>query len=158
MTENYEQTVDVPITKQAKAYKNIAIVLFFVVLATVIVAVAVYFLVVIATVVMFSLALVFMGLYNSTTKTFGYSLNNTRIVIYSKDQLGKAKRRADIMFSDIKKYGDFCGIVEKDDLVYCGDTQAQGVKEIVFSVDGKDKKMLFAPDEYFDALLNEYLK
>ncbi|MCQ2602821.1 MAG: hypothetical protein MJ193_02710 [Clostridia bacterium] len=158
MTENYEQAVEVPISKQAKAYKMTAIVLYFMVLATVIVAVAVIFWVVIATAVMFILATVFMGLFNKTTKIYGYALNDTRIVIFAKDQLGKTKRIADILLEDVSEYQDFYGIVENDDLVYCGDTQAQGVKSLVFSLNGENKRMLFAPDEYFDELLNEYLK
>lgn len=96
-------------------------------------------------------------LYFNCAKQFEYDFNAKRLVISKTNMLNKQSRILQISHADVTDYRIFCDTVSESDFTACSDTQDNGVYAISFKLNGKASRLLFAPDDYLQLLLNRTL-
>lgn len=158
MTEQYSQTVEVAVTSKTKAKQwiGIAAVLFSLGFLMATIFVVWYF--VFCFLVIFAIGVIYMHFYNVTAKEFTYELSPSRLVIVKKDLMGRQSRILLLLLEDIVQIGLMDALADEDDVVACNAVNERGVYQIVYSENEKNRRLLFAPDDYMLALLKNRIE
>jgi hypothetical protein len=98
----------------------------------------------------------------STTNTslpisFEYGINHVRIVFSVTTVISRTERKLEILLQDVVEYDDFLDLTIDGDFIMCSNVNENGVKALVFNVEGKTERVLFNPDEYLNAFLKDAL-
>lgn len=106
--------------------------------------------------ILFALGCVLIHLYNKVAKEYTYELNRSSLCIVAKDVVNRQKRIMTLYLKDIRNFSVMtCMYDGKQDILCCNNCYDMGVWEIRFYFEGADKRLLFAPDDYMIALINE---
>lgn len=109
--------------------------------------------------VIFAIGIVFIHSYNKTAREYTYELNRSSLTIVYKDVVNRQKRLLTLQLKDVESFEIMQDTyLEGSDILCCGNAYDNGVWQLVFSIDGKARRLLFAPDEYMCILLDEILK
>ena len=159
MTEQYVQTVDVLTSAKTKAYFIIGLVALMASLAFLIVAVLKNYWFFVGFGALFLLGFVLVQIFESAPSQFVYGATGKRIVFSKRNNAHNAKRIVSIPYDKIIDFDRFADIVCDGDVIACENTGAEGVYALKFvDEDGSDKRVLFSPDDYLLAFLQENLK
>ncbi len=158
MTDLYVQNVDNPLKSDARKKQILGIALTLLGLGFGVVAFAVSYYAFIGTGILLVLGTVFTISYNHTVKSFEYGCNVSRIIFSITTVIARTERKIEILLDDVVEYGNFNDIIGLNDYIMCPDTNEQGVKALIFTVEGNTARVLFKPDDYMNAFLKETLK
>lgn len=182
MVDNYSQSVEIDVTRRSKRMQWTGMFLVLFSFGFVVAAIFYNWLFMIVFVVFFAAGIVFIHIYNQTAKEYVYEVSPTRLVIVKKDVVNKQTVVLSLLFKDVTGFGIMTDIyhdkVEGEDAVcanehhdsidysktfdilLCNKAYDMGVYQIVFMPKdtGISQKVLFAPDEYMVALINENIK
>ena len=159
MTEQYVQTVDVDTSLRTKLLFIVGLAVLLVSLVFIIVAVLVNYWFFVGFGSLFVLGFVLVQMFESAASQYIYGVSTKRIVIYKKNNAHNGKRIANVTFDNVKRFEEFCDIVEDKDIVACKNTSESGVYALVFNDEQEKtvKRILFSPDEYLIAFIKENL-
>lgn len=156
MTDQYIQSIDVEVRKKSKSMQWAGIGCILASLGFVLLS-AFY-----SWWFMFGFALlagcggILLHFYNKTVKEYSYEFSKTRLRIISKDVVNRQRVYLDLLFKDAKRFEIMTDMYnEKSDLLCADNAFDRGVWQIVFEVDNQTRRLLFAPDEYMVALIDE---
>ncbi len=156
MVEQYSQTIDVDVTKKSKLMQLAGIALVLASLGFLMVSVFFSWWFMFAFAALFALGCGFIHIYNKVAKEYTYELNRTTLTIVAKDVVNRQKRILTLYVKDIKGFSLMTGMFDsRQDILCCSNCYDMGVFEICFDFDGSNKRLLFAPDDYMVALINE---
>lgn len=156
MVEQYSQTIDVDVTKKSKLMQLAGIALVLASLGFLMVSIFFSWWFMFAFAALFTLGCIAIHLYNKVAKEFTYELNRTCLCVVAKDVVNRQKRILTLYLKDMRGFGVMSSMYDgKQDILCCNNCYNMGVYEIRFDFDGTDKRLLFAPDDYMIALLNE---
>lgn len=155
MVEQYSQTLDVEVESKSKQKQWIGIALVLFSLGFLMLSIFYSWWFMFAFAVVFAVGCAFIYLYNKTAKEYTYEFNPKRLTIASKDVVNRQKRVLTLLVKDICEFSIMNDMVDGKDFVCCGKTYEAGVWQISFLLDGKMRRLLFAPDEYMVALIKE---
>jgi len=182
MVDNYSQSVEIDVTHHAKRLQWTGMFLVLFSLGFVVTSIFYNWLFMIGFAVFFVAGIVFIHIYNQTAKEYIYEVSPTRLVIVKKDVVNKQTVVLSLLFKDVTSFGIMTDIyhdkvegedavsrnVQNDvidysktfDILLCNRAYDMGVYQIVFMPTdmGISQKVLFAPDEYMVALINENIK
>lgn len=182
MVDNYSQSVEVDVTHHAKRLQWTGIFLVLFSLGFVVTSIFYSWYFMIAFGVFFVAGIVCIHIYNQTAKEYIYEVSPTRLVIVKKDVVNKQSVVLSLLFKDVTSFGimddmyhdkvegedviccnskvDVIDYSKTFDILFCNKAYDMGVYQIVFMPEdtGISQKVLFAPDEYMVALINEHIK
>lgn len=158
MVEQYSQTLEVEVGQKSKQKQwiGIALVLFSLGFLMLSIFYSWWFMFGFASI--FVVGCIFIYSYNKTAKEYTYEFNPTRLTIACKDVVNRQKRILTLLLKDVQEFSVMSDIADDDDLACCNKAYDMGVWQIIFMLDGKKRRLLFAPDEYMIALINEAIK
>ena len=157
MTDLYTQTIENPLDKSARRKQiggALAVVLG---VCSIAVAIWVSYYFFILTGALIGLGAFLTISFNNTIKSFEYGCNSTRLIFSITTVISRTERKIEILLEDVVEYNDFQDLTVESDFVMCPYVNANGVKALVFNVDGKKARVLFQPDDYMHAFLKETL-
>ena len=157
MTDLYTQTIENPMGKSARRKQIGGLLLTILGFCSIGLAVGISYYFFIMTGVLLVLGGYLTISFNKTIKSFEYGCNDTRLIFSVTTVISRSERKLEILLKDVAEYDDFQDIVSENDFVMCSNVNENGVKTLVFNVDGKHARVLFAPDEYLNAILKESL-
>lgn len=157
MTDLYTQTIENPMGKSARRKQIGGLLLTILGFCSIGLAVGISYYFFIMTGVLLVLGGYLTISFNKTIKSFEYGCNDTRLIFSVTTVISRSERKLEILLKDVAEYDDFQDIVSENDFVMCSNVNENGVKALVFNVDGKHARVLFAPDEYLNAFLKESL-
>lgn len=161
MVDNYTQAVEVTVGSKAKALQWSGI--FFVLFSFGFIAVSAFYswYFMFAFAVFFAVGIVNIHFYNRVVKEFFYEFSPTRFTVVKKDIVNKQTPVLSLLLKDAISFGIMTDMFDEGkgkDMLCCDKAYDRGVYQITFGLkDGTTRKVLFAPDEYMVALLNEAL-
>lgn len=158
MVEQYSQTLDVEVGQKSKQKQWIGIVLVLFSLGFLMLSIFYSWWFMFGFACIFIVGCIFIYSYNKTAKEYTYEFNPTRLTIASKDVVNRQRRILTLLIKDICDFSLMSDIVNEGDIVCCDKTYDMGVWQICFMLDGKKRRLLFAPDEYMIALIKEAIK
>lgn len=182
MVDNYSQSVEVDVSHHAKRLQWTGMFLVLFSLGFVVTSIFYSWYFMIAFGVFFAGGIVCIHVYNQTAKEFIYEVGPTRLVIVKKDVVNKQSVMLSLLFKDVTSFGimddlfhekvegedivccnslvDVIDYSKTFDILFCNKACDMGVYQIVFLPEdtGIGQKVLFAPDEYMVALINENIK
>lgn len=158
MVEHYSQTLDVEVARKSKQKQLIGIIFVLFSLGFLMLSIFYSWWFMFAFACIFIVGCTFIYSYNKTAKEFTYEFNPTRITIASKDVVNRQRRILTLLIADVIDFSLLSNIVDDSDIVCCNKAYDMGVWQISFMLDGKKRRLLFAPDEYMIALINEAIK
>ncbi len=182
MVDNYSQSVEIDVTHHAKRLQWAGMFLVLFSLGFVVTSIFYNWLFMIGFAVFFVAGIVFIHIYNQTAKEYIYEVSPTRLVIVKKDVVNKQTVVLSLLFKDVTSFGimtdvyhdkvegedavsrneqnDVIDYSKTFDILLCNRAYDIGVYQIVFMPEdtGISQKVLFAPDEYMVALINENIK
>lgn len=156
MTDIYEQSVELELPKTARTKQIVGVLLIlfgagFILLASL----YSYYFFIPTGVFIIAGALVTRD-FNRTVLKYTYSLNHERITFSTTNAIGKTERKLEILWKDVDEYGDFLDLIDYRDFVMCENPRDCGVKTLEFHLEnGNLHRVLFTPDDYMKALLDE---
>lgn len=156
MTDNYSQSVEVQVKSRAKQY--LGIVAIFVAVGFLMMAIFLKWYYAFPCAAFLVFGAIYLHVFNKTPKEFYYDFSPVRLVIAKKDVMNKTARILSLLFEDVKSFCVMQGLREENDVVACDSTTLSGVYEIVYAEGDKERRLLFAPDEYLVCLIEEKLK
>lgn len=157
MTDLYTQTTENPLSKYARRKQvggMLAIILGFCSIGLAI-GVSYYFFILTGVLLIFGICLNIS--FNKSIKSFEYGCNDIRLIFSITTVISRTERKLEILLEDVVEYDDFQDLTVDRDFVMCPNVNENGVKALVFSVNGKTERVLFKPDEYLNAFLKETL-
>lgn len=161
MVDNYTQAVEVTVGSKAKALQWSGI--FFVLFSFGFIAVSAFYswYFMFAFAVFFAVGIVNIHFYNRVAKEFFYEFSPTRFTVVKKDVVNKQTTVLSLLLKDAISFGIMTDMFDEGkgkDMLCCDKAYDRGVYQITFGLkDGTTRKVLFAPDDYMVALLNEAL-
>lgn len=163
MVDNYSQSVEIEVSSRAKRLQMAGIALVLFSLGFVLVSVFYNWFFMFGFAVFCAAGIVCMHFYNKTAKEYIYEVNPNRLVIVKKDVMNKQTRVLSLLLKDVTDFcimNDICNDIDDGgDFLFCNKAYDMGVYQIVFKTDGGDsKRVLFVPDEYMIALIQENLQ
>jgi len=159
MTDQYVQTVEVKTSAKMKACFIGGLLCLMSSLAFIIVAVLKNYWFFVGFGVLFVFGFILVQIFESAPSQFIYGLSQKRIVFSKRNNAHNAKRIVSVPFDKVKDFGKFCDLVAAEDITACENAGVVGVYAMTFLNDpGKIQRVLFSPDDYMLALLNENLK
>lgn len=157
MTQQYSQTAEVTVGGKAKATQWLSVTALLVSLGFIVLSVFFNWFLMFGFAFFFAIGAIELHIYNATAKEYVYNFSPVRLVIAKKDIVGRTRRVANIVFKDARFFKPLDGVADDGDLVCCGDVSALGVYELTFDADGKQNRLIFAPDEYMTELIDGIL-
>lgn len=183
MVDNYSQAVEIEVSHHSKRLQMTGIFLVLFSLGFVMTSIFYNWLFMIAFAVFFVAGIICIHIFNQTAKEYIYEVNPTRLIIVKKDVVNKQTVVLSLLFKDVTEFcimndlyndrkvkgedvvccNDGCDVIDYNktfDILFCNKAYDMGVYQIVFCPEdtGISQKVLFAPDEYMVALINEYIK
>ncbi len=163
MTEQYTQVVEVKTQNADKIKLILGILLCMLSLVFFVVAILKNRLFFIGFGVLLALGFVFIQLFESAPSVFIYSISPKSLVISKKNNAHNTKRVVCISLENIVRFEAFSDILDNKDIVACESVSNSGVYSIVYKDKMKDdfgeiekySRLLFSPDDYLLALLQE---
>ncbi len=157
MTDHYVQTLSIDAPKKERIKHTAGTVLKLMALGLIVVALFASYYAFIAVAVLFVLGIALCQVYNNNAKEYEYDFNTLRIVISKTNMLGKRERKLEVVFDDVTNFCPFTDIISADDLIFCQSAGEKGVYALTFLFEQKERRLLFQPDTYFVALIEETL-
>jgi hypothetical protein len=158
MISNYRQVVSLKADNKKKALQIVGIVLQVLSLAFIVVGVIYDFYFYIGFLVMLGLGVLIQVIYFSFAREYEYVLTETDLVFVKKDMRLRSKELLRLNVSQIKQIEQFTQTKDEKDLVVAEDISRPEVMKLEYEKDGLIGAVLFAPDDYMTALLNERLQ
>ena len=182
MTDHYSQTIDVEVSQKMRQLQWAGITMILASLGFILISAFYSWYFMIAFGVFFAAGIVCIHIYNQTAKEYIYEVSPTRLVIVKKDVVNKQSVVLSLLFKDVTSFGimddmyhdkvegedviccnsqvDVIDYSKTFDILFCNKAYDMGVYQIVFMPEdtGISQKVLFAPDEYMVALINEHIK
>lgn len=157
MTDLYVQNIENPLSSGARK-KQIGGILFTLLgVGFIVVAMAVSYYAFIGVGLLIVLGTCLTMSYNRTIKSFEYGCNTNRLIFSVTTVIARTERKIEILLEDVVEYGNFEDLTSANDHIMCPNTNEEGVKALVFNVEGKTERVLFLPDGYLNAFLKETL-
>ncbi len=157
MTDNYTQSIEVPMSKSTRLKQIICLCLFLIAITLLIVSATVNWYIAIAGVVIGYLGGIYLRLFNKSPKQFIYNCSRERIVISMTDIANRTKRLASVEYCDIKYFELFSDVADNVDINATGNIGNVGVYLVRYNEGGIERKFCFEPDEYMIVLFKENL-
>lgn len=159
MVEQYVQELDVQVSAKHKRMQWAGIFLVLFSLGFLMLAIFLSWFFLIGFALIFAVGIEFIHIYNNVKKEYVYEFNPKRLTIVGKDVVNRQKRLLTLLFKDVESFEIMQDEYdEKCDLLYCQNAYDKGVWQIVFTLDGVKRRLLFAPDEYMVALIRETMQ
>jgi E3 ubiquitin-protein ligase DOA10 len=157
MTELYVQTVENPLSKTARNKQFLGALMVIIGICSIGLAIGVSYYFFILTGVLLAIGIYLTISFNKTIKSFEYGINHVRIVFSVTTVISRTERKLEILLQDVVEYDDFLDLTIDGDFIMCSNVNENGVKALVFNVEGKTERVLFNPDEYLNAFLKDAL-
>lgn len=157
MIANYKQKLSMKISKKQRAIQITSIVVQVLSLGFIIVGFVVDYYYYIGFLLTYGLGVAIYQIYYSTTKEYEYVLTENQLVFYKNNIRMHAKLILGLNLSEIKSIKIFSDLVKEGELVLVDNVSRKDAKEIEYEKDGKTNYIVFAPDEYMVALLEDRL-
>lgn len=157
MTDLYTQSIDNPLTPNARRKQVSSAISALLGIFSIGLAIGVSYYFFILTAALLALSACLTVSFNSTIASYEYGCNKTRMVFSFETVISKTKRMIEILLEDVVEYSDFQDSTVVTDYIMCQSVDDDGVKALVFNVEGKKSRVLFKPDEYMNAFLKETL-
>lgn len=158
MTEQYSQTVEVTVSSKTKATQWIGISAVLISLGFLMMAIFLAWYYVFVMLALLAIGIVYIHFYNSAPQEFTYDFNTQRLIVVKKDLMGKQRRILCLAFEDVVSFDIMEGLAEESDIVACNAVTDPFVRQILYKNGENTHRLLFAPDDYMLALMNERLK
>ena len=155
MIANYKQKLSLKISKKQRVLQIVSIAVQVLSLGFIVVGVIVDFYYYIGFLLMYGLGVGLYQLYYSTTREYEYVLTDSHLVFYKNDIRLHAKLILILNLTDINSMKTFTDLVKDGELVLLDNPSRSDAKEIEYVQNGKTSYVLFAPDEYMVALLED---
>ncbi len=121
-------------------------------------AIALNVLYVIGFVLLFSIGVIIVEFFQHSTKEIEYVMNETRISFQKKMMNSKVKDIISVPFENVVSYSLFSDFANEKDLILTNCISSKStMKMLVDQKDGTTKTIIFSPDDYLKALLDEIL-
>ena len=157
MTDLYNQTIENPLDKVARRKQVGGALAVVIGICSIGLAIGISYYFFILTGALICLGAFLTISFNNTIKSFEYGCNSTRLIFSITTVISRTERKIEILLEDVVEYNDFQDLTIESDFVMCPNINANGVKALVFKVDGKMARVLFQPDDYMHAFLKETL-
>ncbi len=160
MTDNYSQAVDILIERGARRLQWIGIFAVLFSLGFVMISIFYNWLFMIAFALVLAIGIVCIYKYNRLAKEYIYEFSKTCLTFVKKDVVNRQSVVCRVAYTDVKAFEIMNeGYFENDNTrLYCSKAYDMGVYQLRVDVEGKEMKILFAPDDYMIALINEAIK
>ncbi len=156
MTEQYVQSIDVEVSQSAKSMQWTGIALILASMGFVLLSAFYNWWFMVGFVAVLAAGGVLLHFYNKTPKEYAYEFSPSRLRIISKDVVNRQRVYLDLLFKDVVGFEIMQDVYdEKRDLLCASKAYENGVWQIRFKLENDNKRLLFAPDEYMIALINE---
>ena len=155
MTEQYSQTVELSVSSKTKAKQWIATFLVLFAMGFLMLTIFYKWYFVFAFIVIFIIGVLYIHFYNITAREYIYEFSPKRLTVAKKDLVGRTRRMISLLFEDVKSFSIMDGLSDESDIAACNATHDSGVYELIYLCDNKSQRLLFAPDTYMIALINE---
>ena len=156
MTDQYSQTVDVSVKGRSRQWIGVAA--FLISLGFLIASIFFNWFMMFGFGFFMIAGVLEMHLYNASIKEYIYDYSPKRLVIAGKDVVNRTRRIMNILFSDVKSFGFLEGYADDSDHICCDSPGTSDVYELIFTADGIDRRLIFAPDEYLVALISSQME
>ena len=157
MTDLYNQTIENPLDKVARRKQVGGALAVVIGICSIGLAIGISYYFFILTGALIGLGAFLTISFNNTIKSFEYGCNSTRLIFSITTVISRTERKIEILLEDVVEYNDFQDLTIESDFVMCPNINANGVKALVFKVDGKMARDVFQPDDYMHAFLKETL-
>lgn len=157
MTDLYTQTIENPLSKTARKKQVGGALAVVIGICSIGLAIGVSYYFFILTGLLLILGCLLTVSFNKTIKSFEYGSNSMRLIFSITTVISRSERKLEIMLKDVLEYDDFQDLTVDNDFIMCPNVNENGVKALVFNVEGKTARVLFKPDEYMNAFLKETL-
>ena len=155
----YTQSVGVKISTGGKIMLYAGIALQIASLALLIVGVFVNQFVLFAFIAVLGIGILLGQLYYAQNIEYNYHYAEDRLIFTKKDVRLRVKTLMTVKFDRIISYENFVDFVKNTDKVYLSDVASPENKVLRFTLpDGSEHRIIFTPDEYLNALINEFVK
>lgn len=159
MTDNYEQNVEIDLPKGARYKQFGGLLLILLSLGFIMLGVFFSYYFFIGAGILLVAGVAVTHVYNKTVLKYTYSYNNERIVFITTSVIGRTEKNISVLWEDVDEYGDFLDLVEARDFIMCANPREYGIKALTFHLEnGEMHRILFAPDDYMKALIDENYK
>lgn len=156
MMDNYEQNVNIDLPKSARSKQIIGVLLILFGLGFILLASLYNYFFFIPMGVFVVAGVVVTHGYNKTVLKYTYSYNYERIAFSTTNVVGRTERKLEITWNDMDSYENFIDVIDPRDFIMCENPRDYGVKALEFHLEnGEMHRVLFAPDDYLNALINE---
>ncbi len=157
MTDNYTQSIEVPMSKSTRLKQIICLCLFLIAITLLIISATVNWYIAIAGAVVGYLGGVYLHLFNKSPKQYIYNCSRERIVISMTDVANRTKRIASIEYQDVKRFEVFSDLADNIDVNATSNIGNVGVYLLEYNEGIIERKLCFEPDDYMIAFIKQNL-
>ncbi|MDD4840002.1 MAG: hypothetical protein PHE93_04960 [Clostridia bacterium] len=154
---NYKQILTLKIGKRQRALQIASIALQVLSLGFIVIGIMINFYYYIGFLLMYGVGILVYQLYYMTAREYEYALTENQLIFVKKDIRLHAKTILTINFSEIQSMKTFSDIVKSGEIVVLDDVGRADAKEISYQNGREIGYVLFAPDEYMVALIEDRL-